>query len=172
MIIFNPFNKLNSQTMSTKNQISVEIPETVISDVNKKLQECRSLLAPYLQGLTPEQRESIFKMGDKTVATVQKVEDYTETNPEFAPSYMDQPEFHKDVAVVNGLSPLRNLANQLVSDLSDTIMLAGNEALLSALLYYGSVKEASSKGVATAKPIYEDLSKRFTRKGNRPASQE
>jgi len=42
MIIFNPFNKLNSQTMSTKNQISVEIPETVISDVNKKLQECIS----------------------------------------------------------------------------------------------------------------------------------
>ncbi|PZU86546.1 MAG: hypothetical protein DI529_08565 [Chryseobacterium sp.] len=155
--------------MSAKNQISVEIPETVISDVNKKLLECRSLLAPYLQGLTPDQRESIFKMGDKTVATVQKVEDYTETNPEFAPSYMDQPEFHKDVAVVNGLSPLRNLSTQLASDLSDTIMLAGNEALLAAMLYYGAVKEAADKGVATAKPIYEDLSKRFTRKGNRPA---
>jgi hypothetical protein len=34
-------------------------------------------------------------MGDKTVATVQKVEDYTETNPEFTPSYMDKPEFKR-----------------------------------------------------------------------------
>jgi len=158
--------------MSTKNQISIDIPQSVIDKVTENLQESRNLLAPYLQALTSEERETIFKMGDKSVATVQKVEDYTETNPEFAPGYMDQPEFHKDVAVVNGLSPLRNLVNQLESDLSDTIMLAGNEALLAAMLYYGSVKEAADKGVATAKPIYEDLSKRFTRKGNRPSSKE
>ena len=155
--------------MSTKNQISVEIPQTVIAEVTEKLQECRTLLAPFLQGLTSAEKETIFKMGDKTVATVQKVKDYTEINPEFAPSYMDKAEFLKDVAVVTHLSPLRNLSNQLASDLGDTMMLAGNEALLAALLYYGTVKEASDKGIATAKPIYDDLSKRFTRKGNRPA---
>lgn len=169
MINFNLFNKLNSQIMSTKNQISIDIPQSVIEKVTANLQESRTLLAPYLQALTSDERETIFKMGDKTVATVQKVEDYTETNPEFAPSYMDQPEFQKDVAVVDGLSPLRNLASQLTADLSDTIMLAGSEALLAAMLYYGSVKEAADKGVATAKPIYEDLSKRFTRKGTRPS---
>lgn len=158
--------------MSTKNQISIVIPPAVLAEATEKLQEVRTLLAPYLQGLTPEEKETIFKMGDKTVATVQKVEDYTGTNPEFAPSYMDQPEFVKDVAVVTDLSPLRNLSTQLASDLSDTIMLAGNEALLAALLYYGAVKEAADKGVATAKPIYEDLSKRFTRKGNRPTPKE
>ncbi|WDF47137.1 hypothetical protein PQ459_01340 [Chryseobacterium sp. KACC 21268] len=155
--------------MSTKNQISIAIPQTVIAEVTEKLQECRTLLAPYLQGLTAEEKETIFKMGDKTVATVQKVKDYTEINPEFAPSYMDKAEFLKDVAVVTDLSPLRNLSNQLASDLGDTIMLAGSEALLAALLYYGTVREASDKGIATAKPIYEDLSKRFTRKGNKPA---
>ncbi len=153
--------------MSTKNQISVAIPATVTNSVQEKLQECRALLAPYLQALAPGEKASIFKMGDKTVATVQKVKDYVGTNPEFAPTYMDQPEFLKDEAVVTGLSPLRNLATQLASDLSDTITIAGNEALLASLLYYGTVKEASKKGVATATPIYEDLSKRFTRKNNK-----
>jgi hypothetical protein len=43
------------------------------------------------------------------------------------------------------------------------MMLAGSEALQSALLYYGQVKEANSKGVPTAKPIYDDLSERFKR---------
>ncbi|UQB67617.1 hypothetical protein [Epilithonimonas zeae] len=153
--------------MSTKNQISVVIPPAVLAEATEKLQEVRTLIAPYVQALAPGEKASIFKMGDKTVATVQKVKDYTNTNPEFAPTYMDTPEFLKDEAVVTGLSPLRNLAEQLASDLSDTITIAGNEALLAALLYYGAVKEASNKGVATATPIYDDLSKRFTRKGNK-----
>jgi hypothetical protein len=153
--------------MSTKNQISVEIPQNVLAEVNQKLQECKTLLAPYLQALTVEDRKSLFKMGDKTVATVQKVKSYLETNPEFAPSYMDKAEFLKDEAVVSGLSPIFNLAEQLASDLDDTVTLAGSEALTASMLYYGSTKEAASKGVATAIPIYEDLSQRFSKRGSR-----
>lgn len=158
--------------MSTKNQISIVIPKAVITEVTQKMQDARSLIAPYLQGLAKGEKESIFKLGDKTVATVQKVKDYTDTNPEFTPAYMDQPEFLKDEAVVTDLTPIRNLAQQLASDLSDTITIAGNEALLAALLYYGAVKEASNKGVATAKPIYEDLSQRFSRKRSKKGSAE
>lgn len=153
--------------MSTNNQISVEIPVSVITDVTEKLQECKTLLAPYLQALTADQRKSIFKMGDKTLATVQKVKSYMETNPEFTPAYMDKTEFLKDEAVVTSLTPLENLAKQLSSDIEDTVMLAGSEALVAALLYYGTTKEAAAKGVTTAKPVYEDLSQRFARKGNK-----
>ena len=153
--------------MSTNNQISVEIPRTVLDEVSQKLQECKTALAPYLQALTADQRKSLFKMGDKTVATVQKVKTYLNTNPEFAPAYMNQEEFLKDEAVVTGLSPLANLAQQLASDVEDTIMLAGSEALIAAMLYYGTTKEAANKGVTTAKPIYDDLSQRFSKKGNK-----
>ena len=153
--------------MSTKNQISIDIPKTVIADVTDKLQECRALLAPYLQGLTVEERKSLFKMGDKTVATVQKVKDYVETNPEFAPAYMNKEEFLKDEALVTTLSPLGNLAEQLASDISDTIILAGSEALAAALFYYGTTKEAADRGIATAGPIYDDLKQRFVQKSRR-----
>lgn len=61
------------------------------------------------------------------------------------------------------MQPIVNLTAQLHSDTDDTMMLAGSEALQSALLYYGQVKEANSKGVPTAKPIYDDLSERFKR---------
>jgi hypothetical protein len=154
--------------MSTQNQISIEIPQAVIDTVTQKLQECKTALAPFLQGLTADERLSMFKMGDKTVATVQKTKSYVETNPEFVPSYMDKAEFLKDEAVVSLLNPLNNLAAQLSSDLNDTIMLAGSEAIQNALLYYGQVREAHNKGIVTAKPIYEDLSQRFTRKGKKP----
>lgn len=95
--------------MSANNQISVEIPKTVLDEVSQKLQECKTALAPYLQALTADQRKSLFKMGDKTVATVQKVKTYLNTNPEFAPAYMNQEEFLKDEAVVTGLSPLAKI---------------------------------------------------------------
>jgi hypothetical protein len=149
--------------MSTQNQISIEIPQTVIDEVTAKLQECRAALAPFLQGLTAEDRQRFFKMGDKTVATVQKTKMYVDTNPEFVPGYMDKAEFIKDEKVVSQLHPIANLANQLYTDTDDTIMLAGSEALQSAMLYYGQVREAHSKGIATAKPIYEDLGERFKR---------
>lgn len=150
--------------MSTSNQISTEIPPAVIESVAKALQECKAALAPYLHALTDNERRALFKMGDKTVATVQKVKSYIETNAEFVPAYMDKAEFLKDEAVAAQLSPLNSLAEQLAADLNDTVMLAGSEALLSAMLYYGQVKEAYKKGIPTSKPIYEDLSKRFTRK--------
>ncbi len=157
--------------MSTQNQISIEIPQEVVDHVLEKLQQCKTELAPYLQGLTADERMSLFKMGDKTVATVQKTKSYMDTNPEFIPGYMNKTEFLKDEKVVTQLNPIANLAMQLAVDVDDTVMLSGSEALQEAMLYYGQVKEATSKGVPTAKPIYEDLKQRFskrTKKSNPP----
>ena len=56
--------------MSTKNQISIHIPPAVLAEATEKLQEVTTLLAPFLQGLTPDQRETIFKMGNKTIIDV------------------------------------------------------------------------------------------------------
>ncbi len=153
--------------MSTQNQISIVIPQTVIDTVTRNLQDCRTALAPYLQGLTNEERISLFKMGDKTVATVQKTKSYIDTNPEFVPTYMDKVEFLKDETVVTQLNPIANLATQLASDVDDTMMLTGSEALQEAMFYYGQVKEAASKGIPTAKPIYEDLRARFSKRTRR-----
>jgi hypothetical protein len=153
--------------MSSQNQISIEIPQTVITDVMQKLQECKAALAPYLQGLTAEERHSLFKMGNKTVANVQKTKSYVDTNPEFVPSYMNKDEFLKDEAVVSQLNPIANLATQLAIDVEDTVMLAGSEALQMAMLYYGQVKEANSRGIPTARPIYDDLSQRFSKRSKK-----
>ena len=155
--------------MSTSNQIHVEIPEPVITLVKGKLNECKVALAPFMQGLTADERRDLFKMGDKTVATVQKTQSYVETNPEFSPAYMDVREFNSDVTVVNQLKPIEDLVQQLGVDVSDTRMLAGSEALQQALFYYGQVREADSKGVPSSRAIYEDLQPRFSRKRARPS---
>ncbi|MGL6121341.1 MAG: hypothetical protein ACRC0V_12665 [Fusobacteriaceae bacterium] len=150
--------------MATQNQISVVIPEETITTVNQKLEEVRKLLSPYLQALTADEKRSLFKMGDKTLATVFKVQDYVQSNPEFTPEYMNTDEFNKDVTTVRQLQTVMNLSNQIYNDVRDTAMLAGSEALQGGLLYYGSVREAHSKGILSAEPIYKDLKERFNKR--------
>jgi hypothetical protein len=149
--------------MDSSNRVSEEIPQAIIDDVTRKLNECRDALKPYMFGLTGEERQDLLKMGNKTVATVQKVQSYVVTNPEFIPSYMQPGEFTKDVVVVTQLTPLQNVAFQLASDLDDTRMLAGHEAISEALIYYGSVREAARRGIPQAKPIYAELKERFVK---------
>jgi hypothetical protein len=81
---------------------------------------------------------------------------------------MNKIEFLTDETVVTLLNPIANLAKQLASDVEDTVMLSGSEALQEAMLYYGQVKEASAKGIPTAKPIYEDLKERFSKRSRKP----
>ena len=155
--------------MSTSNQIHVEIPETVITLVKGKLNECKVALAPFMQGLIADERRDLFKMGDKTVATVKKTQSYVETNPEFIPAYMDVREFNRDVTVVNQLKPIEDLVQQLGVDVSDTRMRGGSEALQQALLYKKKEREADSKGVPSSRAIYEDLQPRFARRRAKPS---
>lgn len=150
--------------MSTQNQISVSIDAETLSAVSNHLTQVKTLLAPFLHPLTAEDRKALFKMGDKTIATVLKTKSFIETNPEFVPSYMDKEEFLKDALLAEQLTPLANLAQQITRDLEDTVMAAGSDSIQAAMLYYGQVKEASARGIASAKPVYDDLSQRFVKK--------
>lgn len=147
--------------MTQKNEIAVVIPQADLEQINNLLTQLKAALAPYLHPLTAEEIKTIVKMGDKTVAFVNKVKDYTITNPEYTPGFMSVPDFNVDIDTVNQLTPLNKSIQQLSDDLNDTTIMAGNEALVAALMYYGNVKFNASQGQASAKTIYEDLKKRF-----------
>lgn len=44
---------------------------------------------------------------------------------------------------------------------NDTIMMAGSEAYIAALMYYNSIKRVAAENVPGAKAIYDDLKVRF-----------
>lgn len=148
--------------MSQKNQINVVIPETELAEINSLVVQLKAAIAPYIVALTADDIKGIAKMGDKTVAFVDKVRDYTVSNPEFIlKEGMNVEDFNVDVDAVKTLSPIFKSVSQISTDLQDSIMLSGNEALIPALMYYGSVQLNAKNGVASAKTIYEDLKQRF-----------
>lgn len=152
--------------MSQKNQIAIVIPAADLANINNLVAQLKTAIAPYIHALTADEIKGMLKMGDKTVAFVDKVKDYTVSNPEFIPTdMMSVADFNIDVEALKTLAPVAKNINQISADLQDTLILCGNEAFVPALMYYGNIKFKASNGVASAKPIYEDLKKRFPGRG-------
>lgn len=150
-----------------KNLISSQVPEAELTKIQEKLKELRDLLAPYVVTLTVEDRKSLPKMSDKTLAFVQKTTEYVKSNPKLIPPMMEAEELAKDFTLNQSLQPIYNSLKQLADNLSDTLVLSGHEAYVQALLYYASVKMAAKMGDVDAKSIQEDLGKRFAPQGKR-----
>lgn len=151
--------------MPEQNDVSIVIPPEVLTEVKDAVTLIRTKLEPYLVALTPDERKTLPKMSDKTVAFVEKVLGYTESTPDFAPPYMKVDEMKIDVKAVEDLNSILKPLQQIESNLDDTVMVCGSEAYVSGLSYYNSVKMAAKLDIPSAKSIYDDLKKRFT---NRP----
>lgn len=113
--------------------------------------------------LSPQERQTIPKVGDGTFPFVEKVMEYAKKDEQFMPPFVQLEEMEKDWSVVKELMPILRDLQQVQSNLDDTVMLAGSEAYVGALSYYNSVKYGAQVNVADAKVIFEDLRQRFER---------
>jgi hypothetical protein len=154
------------------NKVNYSIPPEVIAQATTKLSEVTNILKPYLIALTPSERQELPKMSDGTLPFVQKCLGYCQSNPEFAPSFVDFDGLASDMKVYEQLLPVYRLVLQLENKLNDTSMEAGAESFVSALSYYNSVKYAARMDAPGAKAIADDLSKRFARNGKAVPSPE
>lgn len=147
--------------MPNENNINIEIPAEDLKKMLEAVNTLKTLTEKYLIALTPTERKGKLKMGDKSIPFVEKVLEYTKSNPKFIAEFMDVKALENDFKAVLELSNLLRPIDQLASGFNDTILLAGGEALSNALIYYNTVKQAAKNNVPGAKVIYEDLKKRY-----------
>ena len=152
-----------------ENQISITISEEAVANINKAIATINENL-PDLINLTVDDRHQLPKMGDKTIAFVNKSFEYASQNPNIVPSFLDLTEFAKDTAVVTSLKRILMPLEQLNEKLSDTNLLAGSEAYMAALVFYNAVKGAAKAGQPGMKNIYDDLQSRFPGRGGNKAT--
>ncbi len=152
-----------------QNEISIQIPAKELEANIKKLEEVYTALTPYLIALTADERREIPKMSDGNAPFVEKALRYAKSQPDLGPSFLKVSEMDIDFKAVRDLSELLQVANRICSELDDTIKLAGSEAWLAALAYYNTVKLHTKMNIPGAKPVYEDLSKRFEKRRSRPS---
>jgi len=144
----------------------------VITDAEKsvalvKLKEVFDSFS-FLVNLTPDERHSLYKMGDKSVGFVQKSLEYAQNNPDLVPVYLGVDIFQEHVALMNQILPIMQATSKLYEALNDTYLALGSETMQLATTFYNSVKTASKNNVAGVSVIYEDLAQRFPGRAGKP----
>jgi hypothetical protein len=144
-----------------ENRISIVLPKEAEAAFLAKINEAMELVKPYIVTVSDDDKSMLLKLGDKFTPFVKKVEDYTVTDAEFVPNFLDTVEFTKDTTSLFQYDGLISAIDKLQLVLEDTRSLLANDAFSAALLYYKFVKMAADTGNSKAKVIYEDLSKWF-----------
>lgn len=121
---------------------------------------------PFLVNLTVDERKSIVKTGPDSLSFVQTALTGVQANPNIFPPSFDKGGFAKDVALFAALSELRAVAESVTSQLDDTRMAVGGEAMQGAIQAYKYIQTAA-KTTPGLKPLADQLGERF-QKASKP----
>jgi hypothetical protein len=156
------------------NRISTTLSTNDQADVLAAIKTIRDKL-PFLLDLTPEERRSLPRMGDKSRAFVAQALTVAEQNADILPRSFDTAEMRKDVELAQALEPILAALAQLYELVEDTYLEVGSEAYVAALAVYQYAK-AGGKGAALDN-LLDALGQRFARKStgkqtNKPADKQ
>ncbi|GGI28689.1 hypothetical protein [Pedobacter mendelii] len=155
--------------MSLSNQISIEISPEESASISAAIEKLKTVLLPISKiNLTAEERMSTLKMGDKTLAFVNKTLEYATQNPALVPNYIDLNEARKDYKLAAEVYALFQQLNTISRALEDMSMVAGGEAYEASLVIYHSIKGASRSNIPGTQVMHDDLKKRFPGRAKQP----
>ncbi|RIJ49947.1 hypothetical protein D1614_04180 [Maribellus luteus] len=152
-------------------QFSFHLTEDEKDQVNQAIQVLATVLEPKLMTLTPEERKELPKMGDKTVAFVEKAVEYGQEYPQYMPAFIDVPEATADFEAVKAIRTYFTQLERITNELDDSMILAGSEAYSASLSIYKVLKNAATMGQPGAEEAVAELANRFPR-GKRKAAPE
>jgi hypothetical protein len=142
------------------NRISISLEESDKQEIQNALEVLNTKLVPKLVELAQGEARELPLMGDKSYAFVVKALEFAKQYPEYA-ALIDVPEFEKDVKAVGMLRELYVPLAQITKKVQDTMAVAGSEAYVSALTYYGAGKEGVKRKIPNAVLIVDELRHRF-----------
>jgi hypothetical protein len=133
------------------------IPPAELAQALALFRQGAAIIRPYLTPLTPDERRGMAKMGPATVDFVGKARGYARDNERFRPEFLDFKAFDADADALLGLAPLHQLLGGLDLDTDSTMITAGSDAYLEALMVYNYVKLLAQNGIPGAQAAYDDM---------------
>ena len=139
------------------------IPEPIFKDIKSKLVEVQKKL-PFLIQLTKAQQKRAFKMNHKRFSFVSITIESSKTEPLIVPTFVDAEKMETNFVLSTQLFEIEAMLQGLLSEINDTRILVGSEALKSATDIYSYTQQAKNK-VAGLVAIYEKLKAAFPGRG-------
>lgn len=147
--------------MSNDNRISTEITPQKKAAIVAAIQALKTELQGIIINLNVDERQSLPKIGDKTLAFDEKCKAYMTQRPELVPGFVVMAEVNKDRKLVADLMPCLQELAPICEGLEDTIALAYTDIYTADLAFHANVKQAAKRGVPGTDTIYNDLKERF-----------
>ena len=122
-----------------QNRIDASLSVAARDEILELIAQIRAKL-PFLIDLSPEERQTLPKMGDKSRAFVSGALQLAEQDDQYLPRSFDVPEMRKDVELADALDPIAVALRQLSEFVDDTYIEVGSEAYTAALVVYQSAK--------------------------------
>ena len=142
----------NQNISATVSDKDVQAIKDAVALIEQKL--------PFLINLTPDDRKGIFKAGPNSLSFVQNALQAAQNNPDIFPKSFDVTEFESDVNLFAVLTDINTVVSQLASEIDDTRLAVGGEAMSEATDVYNYVKAAAKK-TPGLKPVADQLGERF-----------
>ena len=143
--------------MASDNRISITLTPAKKAAIAAAIAALKAELADVTINLTAEERQSLPKIGDKTLAFDEKCKVYMPQRPDLVPGFVDMAEMTIDRTLVADFIPFASELKPICEAVEDTIALAFTDIYVNDLSFYQSVKQASKRGVPGTDTIYNDL---------------
>lgn len=150
-----------NRPMASDNRISLTITAAQKTAIVNAVTALKTALDGIITNLSVDERRSLPKIGDKSVAFDEKCAAYMASRPELVPSFLDTAEMTKDRQLVADLLPCFRELAPLCEGLEDTITLAQSDNMVGDLAFYQNVQAAAKRGVPGTDTILADLKTRF-----------
>ncbi len=145
--------------------ISLEIPQAELDEIFSNIKGIKSSLSEHLITLEKKDRIRIARMTDHNSSFIEKCLESMKQNSDLTPKFVNVNEMEKDFNAVKILRRMLDPLKQVVSDIDDSIALAGSEAYTAALAYYHSLKGNMRMNISGAETVFEELKKQFAKQG-------
>lgn len=146
--------------MSLPNRISATLSDADKATVLAAIQTIRTKL-PFLVGLDDAARKELPRLGPKTVGYDMDCQAAMTARPDLIPSFVNQPELAKDRALWAPLGEILTELSALCGAAQDSFDILGSEIFDADRAFHANVREASKRGMAGAKTIYDQIKVRF-----------
>ena len=153
--------------MATQTQTTEPLTEAQLDSINGSLAAIDTQLG-FLVGLSPDERQRLAKMGQKTRAFVEDAITAGTGNPGMLPRSLDPVKMRGKMVLADQLREFNAKVVQLAERLDDTLTLAGSEMYEDARLIYKLTKtKAKADGLNAAAA---GMSRRFASQGRKASA--
>jgi len=143
--------------MHNTNRVAINISDEKKAIIENALKTFEENLLRDMVTLLADEHRTLPELKDKSLAHVQKILDYTETESRYVPSNMDTDPAKIYFATYKLLGDYYNRLMRIDVPVNYTKLQYGSETLSAVLQYYINVKLCAKENVLGAKEVYEDL---------------